>query len=194
MAASMDTHLRDKPNARAACRGASLVELLLVTTIVGVLIGLALPSLGAMLQAQKSITVANRFLGSLHFARSEAIKRNARVVVCKSADGLLCSSVGAWDQGWLVFHDRDNNAQRSLDEDLVQTHLGSADGLRLSGNGPVANYVSYAANGRARTIQGAFQAGTVTLCPTMAGGAVRRIIIGAPGRPRLEQGSPADCP
>ena len=190
----MALHLNRKTGVLPACNGAFLIELLLVTATVGVLMGLALPSLGAMLQAQKSITVANHLLASLHFARSEAIKRNARVVVCKSADGLVCSGVGAWDQGWLVFHDRDNNAQRSLDEDLVQTHLGSEDGLRLSGNGPVANYVSYAANGRARTIQGAFQAGTVTLCPTMAGGAVRRIIIGAPGRPRLEQGSPADCP
>jgi type IV fimbrial biogenesis protein FimT len=55
--------------------------------------------------------------------------------------------------------------------------------------------VSYSASGTARLVSGAFQAGTFTICPSRAGQAatVRRIIIGAPGRPRLVPGTGSDC-
>ena len=181
---------------RAHPRGFSLVELLIVTTITAVLVSLAMPSIGAMLSAQKSASITNRFLSSLHLTRGEAIKRNGRVVMCKSANGAQCTTSGGWEQGWLLFHDRNNNASLEPDEPVIQQQVGTADGLRLSGNTPVASYVSYAPSGRARLVSGAFQAGTFTLCPTgwgSSGDTVRKIILGGPGRPRLLPGTAADC-
>ena len=72
------------------------------------------------------IAAANRFLGSLQVARSEGIKRDARVVVCKSPAGLACTSSSAQAQGRLAFHDRDNNAPRGPDEAIVQAHASRA--------------------------------------------------------------------
>lgn len=180
----------------ACLRGFSLVELLVVTAISAVLVSIAMPSIGAMLVAQKSASTTNRFLASLHLARGEAIKRNGRVVMCKSSDGAQCTTSGGWEQGWLLFHDRNNNAWWEADEPVIQQQVGTADGLHLSGNAPVASYVSYAPTGRARLVSGAFQAGTFTLCPTgwgSGGDAVRKIILGGPGRPRLQPGTVADC-
>ena len=95
-----------------ASAGVTLVELLLVMAIAGTLAALSVPPLAEMVGAQKAITTTNTFLASLHHTRSEAIKRNGRVVLCKSSDGQSCNEAGQWDQGWIVFHDADNDGAR----------------------------------------------------------------------------------
>jgi len=184
------------PSRARSAAGFTLVELLVVVAVTGIMLSLALPSMGALLGAQRAISASNMFLASLHLTRSEAIKRNGRAVMCKSADAERCTTAGGWEQGWLVFHDANNNAQRDIGELVVQRQAGSSAGIRLRGNTPVASYVSYSASGTARLVSGAFQAGTFTICPSRAGQAatVRRIIIGAPGRPRLVPGTGSDCP
>jgi len=175
--------------------GFTTIELLVAVTVGALLLGLTIPSMSAMLQTQKTVSLVNVFVASLHLARSEAIKRNGRTVVCKSADGLQCTTAGGWDQGWIVFHDTNNNAQYDADEWVAQQQGPAGTGLRLRGNTPVAHYVSYTAHGRARLTSGAFQVGTFTLCPTAgaAGANVRKIILGGPGRPRIDKGVAADC-
>ena len=184
------------PKLTRPAAGFTLVELLVLAAIISTLFSQALPSMGGLLKSQRAISVSNTFLASLHLTRGEAIKRNGRVVMCKSADGGQCTTTGGWEQGWLMFHDRNNNAWHDSDEPVIQQQVGTASGLRLSGNTPVASYVSYAPSGRARLVSGAFQAGTFTICPAgRASGddAVRKIILGGPGRPRLLHGSVADC-
>jgi len=175
--------------------GFSLVELLVVASIAAVLLAITVPSMGAMLNTQKAVSLTNTFLASLHLARSEAIKRNGRAVVCKSADNLQCSTTGAWEQGWIVFHDVNNNARLDTDELVVLQQGPAPAGLRLRGNTPVAVYVSYSAGGTAKLTSGAFQAGTFTLCPAEAGNGtdVRLVVLGGPGRPRVQTGTAANC-
>lgn len=180
---------------RPAHAGFSFVELLIVLTLAGLLLSMAVPAFAGFLAIQRSNSTINRFVASLHLARGEAIKRNARAVVCKSADGLSCSSHGGWEQGWIVFHDANNNAALDAGEQVVQQQGASSAGPRLSGNAQVANYVSYSASGSAKLVSGAFQAGTFTLCPASASGTdVRQIILSGTGRPRTQKGSPSDCP
>lgn len=175
--------------------GFTSVELLTVLAIAGILLASAIPSLTAMVEAQRVRSASNLLLSDLHLVRSEAIKRNGRVAVCKSADALQCTAVGGWEQGWLVFHDQNNNGQVDTGEWIVQHRAGTLPGVRLRGNGPVASYVSYTPTGVPRMVSGAFQAGTLTVCPQSpdASATVRRIIIGAPGRPRVVPGAATDC-
>lgn len=178
-------------------RAFSLVELLAVCSLTALLLSLAIPSMGAMLGAQRVSSLTLSFVASLHLTRSEAIKRNGRAVMCKSADGQQCASLGGWEQGWVVFHDINNNAQVDPGEWVAQRHGPFGPGIELRGNAPVANYVSYSAAGTAKMLSGAFQAGTFTLCPAgqsaASGGPVRRIVLGHPGRPRVQAGTPEDC-
>ena len=179
-----------------ASGGFSLVELLVVATIAAVLLAITVPSMGAMLNSQRTTSLTHTFLASLHLARSEAIKRNGRAVLCKSATGQQCTADGGWEQGWIVFHDVNNNAQHDPDELIVQQQGAAPAGLRLRGNTPVARYVSYSASGTAKQTSGAFQAGTFTLCPAVVGSGsdVRLVVIGGPGRPRVQKGTAANCP
>jgi type IV fimbrial biogenesis protein FimT len=175
--------------------GATMVEMLMVMAIAGCVLAMALPSMGAMVGSQKAVSTANLFLASLHFTRGEAIKRNGRAVMCKSADHQQCTTSGSWEQGWVVFHDLNNNARVDAGEAVIQQQIGPSAGLVLRGNGPVASYVSYTPSGSAKLMSGAFQAGTFTLCPGSSGGHadIRKVILGGPGRPRLQKGSSADC-
>src|SRR6476660_324037 len=86
-------------------RGFTLVEMMIVFAIVGVLSGVAFPYLGAVVDSIRMRRIANELLSSMHVARSEAIKRNSRVALCKSSDGNACANTGDWEQGWIVFHD-----------------------------------------------------------------------------------------
>ncbi len=186
--------VRSFPFSTLAPSGFTLVELLVVVAVAGTLLSIALPSFTDMLNTQKSNALLNSFLASLNLARSEAIKRNARAVLCKSADKVSCTTAGGWEQGWIVFHDANNNATLDAGEQVVQQQGASSAGPRLSGNAQVANYVSYSASGSAKLVSGAFQAGTFTLCPASASGTdVRQIVLSGTGRPRTQKGSPSDC-
>jgi type IV fimbrial biogenesis protein FimT len=147
-----------------------------------------------MLNTQRSNAAGSSFLASLNLARVEAIKRNARVVVCKSASGLFCDLTGGWNQGRIMFHDINNNAALDTDEQLIERHGALPEGLSLTGNTQVANYVSYSASGTAKLVNGAFQAGTFTFCLTPASSAdVQQIVLSSTGRARSRKGVAADC-
>ena len=174
--------------------GYSLVELLAVLTIASILLSMAVPSMTGMINTQRSTSLGNSFLAGLNLARNEAIKRNARTVLCKSADGLSCTSSGGWQQGWILFHDVNNNARLDAGEQVIQLQGGVSQGLSLTGNTNVANYVSYSASGSAKLISGAFQAGTFRLCldPVVVAD-VRQIILSSTGRARSKKGLESDC-
>lgn len=87
---------------RTLQRGLSLVELMFTILIVAVLATLAVPSFRDASLGSRLAATANSLHGSIQVARSEAIKANAPVTLCASADGLTCATAGDWDQGWIV--------------------------------------------------------------------------------------------
>lgn len=175
--------------------GVTLVELLLSIAIAAILITLAVPALDAAMTSAKLGSASNSFLSSLYLARSEAIKRNSRTVVCKSADGANCTSSGHWDQGWIIFHDVNNDAQADSGEQVILRTTSLHSDIAMQGNTPVSRYVSYSPTGSAMYVSGAFQAGTVTTCRVSAnGGETRHIIISATGRPRIQKSTTSICP
>lgn len=180
---------------QAGQAGYSLIELLVVMALGVILLSIAAPSMTGILDTERSRSFGNALLSSLNLARSEAIKRNARAVLCKSADGLSCTFSGGWEQGWLVFHDVNNNAALDSGEQVIDRQGPAPQGLSLTGNANVANYVSYSASGSAKLINGGFQAGTFTLCLASVSGAdVRKLVLSPTGRARSKKGLPSDCP
>lgn len=82
-------------------RAFSLVEVLVVISILAILSSLALPAFDNILMTNRLRAYANTFLASVNLARSEALKRNAPVTMCVSSDGVTCSS-GGWHLGWII--------------------------------------------------------------------------------------------
>jgi len=165
--------------------GFTLVESLFVIAVLGILLAVAVPSLSGFGHGTRLSAYSNHFLATLLLARSEAIKRNARVAICKSRDGQSCSSEGPWSQGWIVFSDPNNNAQIDPGEHVLLIEAALPENWVVAGNTPVAKYVSYSGAGSSHLMSGAFQAGSITICrKTTAAAMSSRIIINSAGRPR----------
>ncbi len=80
---------------RGGARGFTLVEGMVVLAVIAVLAAIALPSLANVLAAQRLRAAGTDLVSSLLIARSEAIKRKARVEVEPR-------TTGDWTSGWRV--------------------------------------------------------------------------------------------
>jgi type IV fimbrial biogenesis protein FimT len=179
---------------RSASFGFTLIELLIVVAIAAVLAGTAIPGLYRLVKSVQLTSATNDLFGSFMLARSEAVKRRSRVAVCKSQDGATCAMTGGWDQGWIVFHDTNNNGRSDPGEQIVQRGHALNSGLRLIGNLNVAKYISYAPNGETKLASGGFQAGTITLCNrSQEATDARQIILSSAGRPRVQRAVIPSC-
>lgn len=81
-------------------RGFTLGEVLTTLGVLGVSLSLVVPSLDSVTRSNLRAGAINALVATLHVARSEAITRNAPIVVCSSQDGLTCARV-AWEAGWI---------------------------------------------------------------------------------------------
>lgn len=169
--------------------GVTLVELLVALSILGILLSVGVPSFNQFSTNSRLNSYINSLHSNLALARSEAIKRNGRVVICKSSNGSSCSNSGGWNQGWIGFVDLDNDGSRDGGEEIVLTMPTLQTGYNFTGNGNVDDYISFDAQGMTKLTSGAAQAGTITLCPAApaAGGAGRQLILSSSGRARTEK-------
>lgn len=172
--------------------GATLLELMVVLAIAAILLTIGIPSFASLAHSSRLSTATNELLASLHLARSEAIKRGARAVMCPSATGASCANSGDWHQGWLVFNDANNNADVDAGEAVVVSRQALPKGLRATS---LRTYISYTPDGSTKWTSGALQGGTFTVCHDTGSPVVaREIIISLAGRARTAKTTLASCP
>jgi type IV fimbrial biogenesis protein FimT len=112
-------------------KGVTLIELIIVVAIGALLLGIALPSVGTMLERQRIVTTHNQLVAALSHARLLALTRRSQAVVCPSSDGISCRDDGAWEHGWVTFVDRDQDAMRDASETIERFDTPSTDALRI---------------------------------------------------------------
>ena len=109
-------------------RGYTLIELMITITVLGILLGVAVPSFLDTVRNNRLTTQNNEFIGALNVARSEALKRSGSVSVCASTDQATCSGSTNWSTGWIVFTDLNGDGVKSADPDGNPT-TDDGDGL-----------------------------------------------------------------
>jgi len=172
--------------------GYSMVEMVITVAIAATVLAAAGPSFIDMLHDQRLTARANLLLADVHLARSEAIKRNADVVLCRSDDGNRCRrSPGHradWSIGWIIYVNTDGDKKRDADEPLLRVQASLADSLNLYFNQWWR--VIYHGDGSARN-------GTFTLCDQRGPAHARAVTLYYTGRPRITDvqpgGDPLDC-
>ena len=163
---------------RSKNNGLTLIELLVVITVASVLAVVALPDLAGFIKNNRSAADINDLLSSLTFARSEAVKRNSSVAVCLSANGSSCQAGDEWQNGWIVFEDRDLDQTVDDPSEILSIHGGLAPNRELTFD---SGTVTYRSDGLATTGTN----GTFALCDDRGAAHAKGLIIGASGRPRL---------
>ncbi len=181
-------------------KGFTLIELMITVVIVAILLTVGIPGFQELINSNRLTTAANSFLTSINLARSEAIKRNSRVVVCGSSNGKECTG-GGYQGGWIVFVDQNNDAKctncgEAAGEQVIQVAEALPGVMTLKTKTESDNlnsYISYSPGGSSKEKNGGFQAGTLRLCNDDYKVQSREIIITRGGRVRIEKKEPADC-
>jgi type IV fimbrial biogenesis protein FimT len=184
--------MNDPVGIRPRTAGFTLLEALVVMALLGLLVSLAVPAMTALRQQHRLQAQAEGFFNGLVLARSEALRRQQRVTLCARGTDSACDATGTWQQGWLVFVDANDNAQRDAGEALLEEHAPVPTDVRMAVTSTALAYFTYNAEGRSATPSGAFMAGTWRFCrPESDVG--WQVVSNALGRPRLEKVTPLDC-
>ncbi|MFY2765410.1 GspH/FimT family pseudopilin [Arenimonas sp. MALMAid1274] len=150
--------------------GFNLLELLVVLIILGVLLAVAFPSFRFVVNSSRITNPANELLATMQLARMEAIRRNARTVVCRSqnpnaAAPTCTTAAGNWD-GWVAFVDTNRDGAVTAGELVLRAVPMNAPATLVSSPAisGASNRVVFRPDGLARTPAGALLAARLRVC------------------------------
>lgn len=140
-------------------KGFTLIEILVVVSILGILTALALPSFNDTIEAQAAMSEFRRINTMLNLARSEAIKRGGNVSICASDDGLDCD-LNNWSNGYIIFVDNNgdaNGAAGTIDagDEVIRAYnaAGSSSNITMTVGMLTYNSMGFSATGGTQTFK-----------------------------------------
>jgi type IV fimbrial biogenesis protein FimT len=117
--------------------GVTMLELMITLAIVAILAALAAPSFSNFVADVRQSSMMGELSSDIHLARSEAIKRNARVLICPLGAGNTCGNGTNWGIGWVVCYDVDEDglcdATVGNDANPVKVHVALTGPVTLTG-------------------------------------------------------------
>lgn len=163
--------------------GYTLWELLLTLVVAGTVLGIGVPGFERFVLDARRTADVNGFVTAIQLARSEAAKRGHSVVLCKTADTVVCGGPGlGYEAGWMVFVNDDDKQPptRSPRELLLFAYAPTMDGT-IRSNRRLFEFRPF----RRRSTNG-----TVTFCDRRGNAAARAVIVSYTGRPRTSARGP----
>ena len=175
--------------------GFTLLELLITVSITAIVVAMAAPSFTDVLDDNILLTQTNQFATAINVARSEAVKRNSRVLICKRAGNQCATSNAAnWEDGWIIFaDDNDNNIVDTGEEISILDPLRTNYTLRADSID--TNWLAFSASGKASSnVATIFTGIAFRLCsPDQDTTTARSLDMNAVGRTQISRGVTA-CP
>lgn len=160
--------------------GFSLIELLLTLVLFGILLSLAFPAYHYFIVEIRVLTLTERILSAINTARSEAIKRHERVIICKSVNEKAC--VGKWSDGWIMYVGKYTVNPSAENVLRVYPRLNKKEFLQWHGAGG-RDYLRLNPDGSASGFNGSF----VVCVSAFSATAVRVIKVSQTGRVRVDK-------
>jgi type IV fimbrial biogenesis protein FimT len=178
-------------------RGFTVPELVITMGVVAIVLSTAVPSLSSSIKDNRLATQLNRVVADIHFARSEAVKRDVRVIMCRSANphatAPTCSgTTKVWTTGYIIYADNGNYANSWYDSGsdiLLRRSEPAGSGLNLRTNTVWNNYLEFNPSGTTNESGEAI----MSICDDRGSDHGRKITVARTGIPRMYSGSIGTC-
>jgi type IV fimbrial biogenesis protein FimT len=178
-------------------RGFTLPEILITLGIISIILSLAVPGVSDMIRDNKLATHLNNVVTDVHFARSEAVKRDVRVILCRSitvaAPVPACGGTSYdWSTGYIIFADDGRYLNNSYDagtDTLLRRGMPSNTDVRLRTNDNWNNNLEINPDGS--TNEGGMA--VMSLCDDRGTDYGKQIQVTNNGIPKLFAGNISDC-
>lgn len=168
-------------------KGFSLIELMVVLVIAAIILGLAIPSFFGQLKDIRTKVAMHELLRAIESSRTLAVTSNRRAVLLAKEED--------WAKGWTLFIDQNHDGELNGEETLKQERP-ALNQVKVDANSHVQKYISFIGTGEGRKLGanggGAFQVGTINICPETEG-AGYALIISRGGRTRVKNLTKIEC-
>ena len=177
-------------------RGFTLIELLVTVALTIIVVGIGVPSLLRMIHTSSLISITNELVADLQFTRSEAIKRNVPVTICRSnAAYNACAAGTEWEGGWIVFVDNIGSSNAVVDngEAIIRTHKGPPSDtmtIEITDASNFSNHLIFQGDGAPLSNTGMSPKGKYRLCDGLVG---RGVKVNRSGRINALASELTDC-
>ncbi len=168
--------------------GLTLLELLLVVSLIAILSSIAVPGLSHLLRANETRIAVNNVLQNIQYARNTALIQHTAVTLCASLDKINCSGYD-WSTGGLIFRDKDANGKRDSDDETLKVIEPLKENQQLLWRSFRSKpYLTFTAEGVTY-----YQNGNFTYCPENKDPKyAAQVIISYTGRPRYARDTDMD--
>ena len=178
---------------RKSIAGTTLLELLTSIVTLALVAGIGIPSIQSILNYNRIATSINTLSRSIALGRSESVKRNQHVVMCKSQDQQFCTKKGSWQQGWIIYQDDNVSREREEDEPILHSQQSLANNLYMKYAGfRSSNFITFRPSGIT------LMNGTFTFCIYGEPETSKAAILSKTGRIYISKtgygGKPLICP
>ncbi len=167
-------------------RGFTIVELLITLALLAILLSQLSPDLSSIFQHNQLYTISAELSSDLQLARSEAIKQNSKVSICKSDSSSQCNSSAEWESGWILFVNQDGDNRVDSGDTILQLHGPLPTGATLRGAGNFKNRVTYKPTGDSTSFS------RLVLCNNNQLEGAQVIYINSTGRVRIGEDGDGD--
>ena len=179
-------------------RGFTLPELLITLGVIAIALSTAVPGVSSMIKNNALANQLNTLVTNIHYARAEAVKRDVRVILCRSASpNATTPSCGGdtriWESGYIVFADDGNNSNSVYNagtDTLLIRGQPASSGIKMRTNWTWNNNLMFSPDG---STDESGSTAVMALCDDRGTTNGRMIQVAANGVPRMYADNIASC-
>ncbi len=179
-------------------QGFTLPELMIAPGIVAILLMAAVHGVGSLMKNNNLSNQLNSIVTDIYLARSEAVLRNVRVIMCRSnnpnSSNPVCGGAEkVWTGGYLVFADDGNYTNNIYDigkDTLLRRGQPALSGVKMRTNRIWNRNLEFNPNGTTNEGEGIAR---MSLCDNRGRHYGRQIQVNPIGMPRMYSTPVANC-
>ncbi|SEA47921.1 GspH/FimT family pseudopilin [Microbulbifer marinus] len=161
-------------------RGFTLIELMMVLTILSIVMAIGVPSFNTMIQNNRLAASSNDVAGALHYARAEAVRRG-RAVQVEALDNNV-------NNGLRIWFDEDGDGAFDDGEELRVVRLPVSAGVAIAAKVNDTAKTDLTMSYSPRGVVSSGDAMTFTVCDDRSGNHGKQLNLLASGLLRLTSG------